>query len=288
MSEASQSLLEPRHRWEHRGGEAARVWALAVSLLLHVGTIYFLGGWLASQPLRTREAPFVVSLVSVVPVPVEQDVPRPHVDRAAEMKRLPEMSKETPPEESGAGTPDAPQLDPTPETPVVSEVTEPQRGDTTAVEPEPVRVERRDVAGEISRLLIEQMDTLMQVPRMMSSRPAASEGRMGPAARLGASAGVEGPLGRRALVYLEHPTYPAWAQEAGIEAEMRFRFWVSAAGDVTRILALRKSAHPELESLARRALGRWRFEPLPPGHEREEWGEVPVVWRLERSSQTGE
>ena len=271
MSEASQSLLEPRHRWEHRGGEAARVWALAVSLLLHVGTIYFLGGWLGSQPLRTREAPFVVSLVSVVPVPVEQDVPRPQVDRAAEMKRLPEMPKET-----------------QPETPVVSEVTEPQLRDTTAVEPKPVRVERRDVAGEISRLLIEQMDTLMQVPRTMSSRPAASEGLMGPAARLGASAGVEGPLGRRALVYLEHPTYPAWAQEAGIEAEMRFRFWVSAAGDVTRILALRKSAHPELESLARRALGRWRFEPLPPGHEREEWGEVPVVWRLERSSQPGE
>ncbi len=142
---------------------------------------------------------------------------------------------------------------------------------------------RMDIAGDASMRLLEQMTDVAQLPRTVTPERANTPTSRDSVLRPGSSAGIEGDLGERGLLYYENPIYPDWAREGGIEAEVRFRFWVSSAGHVVRIQAVRKCAYPELESLARQALAQWLFEPLPRGEDKEEWGEVPIIWRLERS-----
>lgn len=285
MRGAGASLLVPEDRWEHRRGEGARIWAITLSILLHAGLLYLAGNWIGQHRLRTVEAPFVVNLV--VPAPVARELPRPREEATAETSSPPIARLEEVVPEVGAGIPAAPLLEPVPEPPITPPLREPQRGESTAAEAGVIREARRDVAGEASKRLLEQMDTLSWLPLAPAPRRSPTESRKQPGMHPGAVAGIEGPLGKRGLVYFEKPSYPQWARQAGIEAQVRFRFWVSSQGNVFRILALKKSAYPELESLARQALARWRFEPLPRGEEREEWGEVPFVWELRRSGSAG-
>lgn len=297
-------LLASDDAWEHRRGHARTWWALLISVALHAAAFYFADELLEVKPLRTVQSPFLVSLVVPEPetrAPAEETSETPEKPEAATTAELepaqeqrevadeevaaephaPVLEKA---EEELAGEPDAPALEtPESERPQAEQLEQPPRGDSTLVEPGPPGVVRRDVAGEAARRLLEEMESVTPLPRSLGEQSTEGEQRPLPEdAPRGASAGIEGPLGERGLLYVEYPPTPAWAQEAGIEAEVRFRFWVSPAGNVIRIRAVRKSAYPEFESLAREALSRWRFEPLPRGAQRDEWGEVPIIWRLQR------
>jgi protein TonB len=210
------------------------------------------------------------------PQPVAQEAPRLE-EREAPREEPPEAPQAEPSPEPTAGVPEAPQLET-----ISEEPTEPVMGESTAVPAEIIQPVRRDVAGEAARRLMEELEVLPQLPEVLPSPAtrAVSPSRM--EARPGAEVGIEGPVGERGLLYFEKPIYPTWAKEAGIEARVRFEFWVSSGGNVIRIRTIRKCSYPELESLARQALSRWRFEPLPRGREREERGEVPIIWDLQR------
>jgi TonB family protein len=98
---------------------------------------------------------------------------------------------------------------------------------------------------------------------------------------LASEKGVVGPLGSRHILYSETPEYPAWARRLGLEAQVRFRIWVTPEGIVNRVEVLERSGSTDLDALAARALRRWRFQPLPRGATaRDEWGEVPMTFTL--------
>ncbi len=277
------SLLEAGDRWEHRRAGARHWWALLISLVLHVALFYFADELFTVRQLQTIQAPFMVSLV--VPEPEPAVSVSPPVE--TESEPLEEVAVDPEPEvqpEPVLGDPEAVLTEEPPAEPVLdAEMEQPQLGDTLAAVPEPPVIVRRDVATEATDRLLEEMEAITPLSTRWDDGGEGDAPEPDSAAPLGATAGIEGPLGERGLLYLENPPFPLWAQEAGIETGVRFRFWVSPEGNVIRIRAVKKSSYPEFEALARQALGRWRFEPLPRGAERDEWGEVPIIWRLQRS-----
>lgn len=278
----AESGWTPVERWDHRQGHTARSWGFGLSILVHIVFFYFAGDWLESSRLTGSETPFVVNLVApVIQEEPSTPVPEEKVVEAVAQEPAPTAMEETP-AESSIGVSEAMPLEPEPifEDPGDLLEPEPILGDTVALALEPVKIIRRDVAGETTERLLEQMNPAPQLPASVTSQLPVTREQAPSGSRTGAEAGIEGPLGKRGLIYFEFPEYPDWAEAAGIETEVRFRFWVSPAGNVIRILTLRKSAYPETESLAKDALSRWRFEPLPRGAERDEWGEVPIKWRL--------
>lgn len=294
VSRATHSLLPEERRWEYRRREPGRLGWFLLSLLVHALLVFFAGGWIEPGRLQT-ERPFVVKLVpppqsvrdasaegreteTALPSPQEPLIEAPDVAAAEQISELDEVVEETPP----LGTPDVTQLAQKELTPAVSAISVPAPGDSAGGEVLPPPPVRRDVAGETAQRLLATLDTLVQLPRAQleataeRSHSAAAEPEDG--RTLGSQAGITGPLGRRGLMYLEHPDFPTWAEAEGVVAEARFKFWVSAAGSVTEVQSLTKSGHPEFDTLARAALMRWRFESLPHGQERNEWGEVRIVW----------
>jgi TonB family protein len=85
---------------------------------------------------------------------------------------------------------------------------------------------------------------------------------------------MEGPLKYRKILKMELPPYPRWAEEQGLEASVSFRLWVDPRGRVKENLYLEKaSGSGELDALAKQALQRFVFVPIPEGQPQEdEWG----------------
>jgi len=93
--------------------------------------------------------------------------------------------------------------------------------------------------------------------------------------------GVAGPLGERRILYSEKPHYPDWARRIGLEAEVRFRFWVTPQGTVDRVEYITFSGSSQLDRLAEKTLRKWKFEPLPRGvPQKDEWGIIPMSFTL--------
>jgi TonB family protein len=85
---------------------------------------------------------------------------------------------------------------------------------------------------------------------------------------------MEGPLKYRKILKLELPPYPRWAEEQGVEASVSFRLWVDPKGRVKDNMYLEKaSGYSELDHLAKEALMKFVFVPLPGDQPQEdEWG----------------
>ncbi|MFH1144175.1 MAG: TonB family protein [Candidatus Eisenbacteria bacterium] len=270
------TLLSHPGSWGRREESAPRVWAITISIVLHAALLLGAGGWLKLQP-RPVEMPFVVSLLP------------PGADAPGETVSFPPR-RPVPPAEAGApsegavtGSSKAPAvqvLESIPEIADRAAVIEVPQSEANAGGPQAASRERRDVVGEATAQLLEQtnMEETLPIGPLAPAAPVTQPSSRG--SRTGAAAGIAGPLGGRGLLYDERPQYPSSGSREGIETEVRFRFWVSPSGNVLRVRTLRKSGHPEFESLAREALSRWRFEPLPPGQERQEWGEVRMIWGL--------
>lgn len=76
---------------------------------------------------------------------------------------------------------------------------------------------------------------------------------------------IHGALKDRPVDHQEIPEYPEWARKRGIESSVQFQFSVTADGRVKDTIEVVKgTGYPELDELARRALLRWIFSPLPP------------------------
>jgi TonB family protein len=274
------SLLPEDRCWDYGRRESGRIWWFVASLLLHGALLLFASGWIEPARLST-ERPFIVSLVSPAPEAeaAEREVPVSEGERPPEEPApavLVEEELRAPHGEQGV--PEAPQLDATPEPPVPTPLMEPALGESTGGETGTPERRRRDVAAEMAQRLLARIDTLGRLPLVVPARSPEESSESIPGVAPGSAAGITGPLGKRGLLYPEYPDFPAWAEEEGVDAAVRFKFWVSAAGNVVRIEVLTKSGYPEFETLARQALSRWRFEALPRGDEREEFGEVRIIW----------
>ncbi|MBD3337185.1 MAG: TonB family protein [Candidatus Eisenbacteria bacterium] len=268
--------------------------ALAGSILVHLLLLWWLTGTLEAGGPQVQ-TPFVVDLVAGT-APQDVDVRSGEGDAG---------------EEPGAGeapVPQAPQPEPREEpaveSPAVQESEPPARaGEETIPEEEAdpqtltgeeeippaeddVLPERREeVLAAYERELLARNQPRVDVPD--GDRQAPGGGGGGAPGALGSAAGITGPLGQRRLVHMELPEYPAWARRQGIEAGVRFRFWVSPDGHVIRVETIQRSGYPELESLGRDALMHWKFASLPHGQFQEEWGEVPILWRLSETGRGG-
>ncbi len=76
---------------------------------------------------------------------------------------------------------------------------------------------------------------------------------------------IHGALKDRPVDRQEVPEYPEWARKQGIESSVQFQFSVTADGRVkVNIEMIKGTGYPELDELARKALLRWIFAPLPP------------------------
>ncbi len=286
---ANRSLIAPgvRHGtdglWSRRGGETARIWTLAISIAIHLSFVYFARDWLEVRILDSPESPFVVSLAA--PLIKEQPVPAVPEPEAEPEETVAAPSISPPVEETSektAGMPEATPLlpDPVVDSPLDPPKEEPIPGDTIDVEHEEVEFIRSDIAGDLTRRLLEQSAPAPEIPISDQNNPIKQPDADRARSETGADAGITGPLGKRGLLYSEQPVYPEQMQTAGFENELLFEILVSPAGNVINIVTLRKSGQSDWESAARLALLRWRFEPLPQGTERIESGKVPIIYDL--------
>lgn len=84
---------------------------------------------------------------------------------------------------------------------------------------------------------------------------------------------IEGPLSKRKVVKYYVPPFPDWARSRGIlEASAAVKFYVDNGGMVLDNVSVeRSSGYGELDRLARDAIKKWQFEPLPGALSRQ-WG----------------
>ncbi|MBU1701150.1 MAG: TonB family protein [Candidatus Eisenbacteria bacterium] len=254
---------------------------IAGSILLHTAILWWLTGTLEAG-LPQIQTPFVVDLVKEsagekTDVQSGQGRTDPRVGEGEEP--LPPQEVQPIPQEDRSASTVSP----------VAEAAAPQElsGEEMILPaPDEVSPERNeDILNALQKELLSRSSPALELPQGRTSTP--SGGGEGVPGALGSSAGITGPLGQRTLRHLELPEYPAWARRQGIEASIRFRFWVSPEGDVIRIETIHRSGYPELESLGREALLHWLFAPLPQGEFQEEWGEVPILWRLTGTGDAG-
>jgi TonB family protein len=92
---------------------------------------------------------------------------------------------------------------------------------------------------------------------------------------------LTGELKDRPRTYQEVPQYPAWAEQQGIESAVILEFSVEPNGVVKdAIVVVRTSGYPELDELAKKALRRWKFAPLPDDVNRVEVGRIVFNYTL--------
>ena len=77
------------------------------------------------------------------------------------------------------------------------------------------------------------------------------------------------------------PQYPEWAKREGVEVTVRLYFTVLPGGKVKEnILIESTSGFDDFDRRARNALATWRFEQLPSGSSKEQWGRIEFKYRL--------
>jgi TonB family protein len=93
---------------------------------------------------------------------------------------------------------------------------------------------------------------------------------------------IEGPLKYRKILKMELPPYPRWAEEKAIEAAVSIRLWVDSKGIVKDNMYLEKtSGYNELDYLAKEALMKFIFVPIPKDQTQEdEWGVATFRFEL--------
>ncbi len=285
-----------------RAGRDAAVGS-AFSIAVHLAFLIAAAGWLRVQS-ESLSTPLAVALWTEpfpsAEAPVDRAVSEPAEEARGEGVLLPEAEPAPERTERPERAVDIPAPSPEPERPelpVPSAVDEagsplpmPRHEDLIEAPPSagPASEERRRLLAEQSRA--SDSSGVGLAKRLQGSRervpvkgpeptevPSAETGD----AVLAVERGVSGPLGQRRILYSEKPPYPEWARRLGLEAEIRFRFWVAPDGRVNRIEFVTFSGSTELDRLAERTLRKWRFEPLPRGvPQRDEWGVVPMIFTL--------
>jgi TonB family protein len=103
---------------------------------------------------------------------------------------------------------------------------------------------------------------------------------------------IKGPVRFREVVYKpDLPSYLRWDEELGVDLdrlgdsfEMELKFRVSAEGKVESVERISSSGHPTIDLVGIRYLKGWQFAPLTAGGSREEqWGTVTLNFSLRKS-----
>ena len=89
---------------------------------------------------------------------------------------------------------------------------------------------------------------------------------------------IEGPGGKRKVIYRISPQYPEWAKKKGIEGNIRIKFWISPEGKVVDTEIITSSGYPELDLIAEAIFRKWLFEPSTKNGN--VWGIITFRFRL--------
>lgn len=101
---------------------------------------------------------------------------------------------------------------------------------------------------------------------------------------------ISGPLGRRKIVKMRLPSYPRWAEESGLEAQVAVRLTVTSSGKVKpgNLSVEMTSGYPDIDRLVMESLRAMLFVPLDTQDGlREEWGVATFNFKLRKGSQGG-
>jgi TonB family protein len=94
-------------------------------------------------------------------------------------------------------------------------------------------------------------------------------------------ASLLGPVADRPLEKYGMPIYPEWAKRDAIEATVTLYFVVLPDGRIKDGIVVKKtSGYADFDRNAEAALREWKFEPLPTGAGREQWGTITFNFRL--------
>jgi TonB family protein len=92
---------------------------------------------------------------------------------------------------------------------------------------------------------------------------------------------ITGQLSGRGILKRTSPSYPRWAEEQGIEAQVAVAFTVRADGSVKDNLYIEKtSGYPEIDDIAKEALQQFLFAPLSSSEDQS--GTAIFVFKLSR------
>ncbi|MDA3792771.1 MAG: TonB family protein [Elusimicrobia bacterium] len=92
---------------------------------------------------------------------------------------------------------------------------------------------------------------------------------------------ISGPVARRKVLNKVYPEYPAWAEEKGVEGEVKLKFWVTPDGIVESVELAKTSGYPDFDSRALRAVNQYRFSPLSSQEEQKtQWGTIIIKYTL--------
>ncbi len=89
---------------------------------------------------------------------------------------------------------------------------------------------------------------------------------------------IEGPAGKRKIIYKEKIEYPLWAQKKGIEGKIKIKFWVSPEGKIFNTEIFSSSGYPEIDLYAEENFKKWVFESADT--DKNVWGIITIVFKL--------
>lgn len=89
---------------------------------------------------------------------------------------------------------------------------------------------------------------------------------------------IEGPAGKRKLIYKEKIEYPIWAQKEGLEGKVKIKFWVNPEGKIFNTEIYSSSGYPEIDFYAEENFKKWIFEPV--NTDKDVWGIITIVFKL--------
>jgi len=89
---------------------------------------------------------------------------------------------------------------------------------------------------------------------------------------------IEGPAGKRKIIYKEKIEYPLWAQKKGMEGKVKIKFWVSPEGKIYNTEIFSSSGYPEIDLYAEENFKKWVFEKVE--SEKNVWGIITITFKL--------
>jgi len=90
---------------------------------------------------------------------------------------------------------------------------------------------------------------------------------------------IEGPAGGRELIYKEKIEYPSWAENNGIEGNVKIKFWVEPDGKIGKTEIITSSGYPELDLYTISKFRKYLFQPINTNEI--VWGIITFVFRLQ-------
>lgn len=109
----------------------------------------------------------------------------------------------------------------------------------------------------------------------------AAEEKISIAPQKGTALLITGQLSGRNIMRKTAPSYPRWAEEQGIQAQVAIDFTVRSDGSVKdNLMVSRTSGYPELDDLAKEALATFMFAPISGSDD--QTGTAVFVYKLSR------